>query len=449
MPMDLEERKKRQTLKVLLIEAFMSVAVVVTVVILVLVVSGYSIGSDYKLEQGGLLKVDSEPTGASVILDGEKLGETNFSRVVSSTEHEVVLEKEGYDTWKKKVSVSKGLLYHLRYPHLFLKERVKEHVRDFNGIEFASVSPDHNVMFLIENDLNWSLLDLRSEKPSKKELHPSFLADGMKFEISQALWSRNGRRVVLEGVMNEQHKWLYMDFDNENNCYDLNDMFSVDFAKMTILDDSANELLAYSNKELFRIDVSKKVLSASLAKNVEDYYAFMNGNIMFVSNDAIWSLKGAEKENVMKLDGPARIAAVNFYNDKYLVIYANDSLAVYEGEALKEVLNEKIEINLDNLKIMDGVGYVVARDGDTIHALDMESMKLNTWSADTGTLGWLDKYLIYAVSDNTLFAYDFDGQNKRQLSESVDGNYPAIITDNKWLYYFSDGALVREWLIKK
>ncbi|MBO7561088.1 PEGA domain-containing protein, partial [Candidatus Saccharibacteria bacterium] len=106
--MDLEERKKRQTLKVLLVEAFMSVAVVVTVVILVLVVSGYSIGSDYKLEQGGLLKVDSEPTGASVILDGEKLGETNFSRVVSSTEHEVVLEKEGYDTWKKKVSVSKG-----------------------------------------------------------------------------------------------------------------------------------------------------------------------------------------------------------------------------------------------------------------------------------------------------------------------------------------------------
>lgn len=447
--MDLEDRKKRQTLKVLLVEAFMSLAVLVTVVVLVLVVSGYSIGSDYKLEQGGLLKVDSEPTGISVIVDGEKLGDTNFSRVVSSTEHEVILEKEGYDTWKKKVNVSKGLLYHLRYPRLFLKERTKEHVRDFEGIEFASVSPDRNTMFLIEDNLNWSLLDLRSEKTNKKSIDTSFLSEVTKLEVKQVLWSRNGKRIILEAMVNELHKWLYVDFDNVGNCYDLSGMFSVDFERVLPLDDSANELLAYSNKELFRIDIPKKVLSASLAKNVDDYYSFMNSNIVFVADNAVWLLRNSEKEKIMSLDVPVRIAAVNFYNDKYLVVYKNDSLTIYEGDELRKVLEEKIEINLDNLRIMDGIGYVVARDGNTINAVDMESMKLNVWKVDADSLGWLDKYLIYAVSNGALSVYDFDGQNKRQLSEGVDHNYPVTITDNKWLYYFSDGALMREWLIRK
>ncbi len=447
MSMDLEDRKKRQTLKVLLIEAIMSVAVVITVVILVLVVSGYSIGDGYKLEQGGLLRVDSEPTGASVLLDGEKLGDTNFSRVVSSTEHEVVLEKEGYDSWKKNVTVSKGLLYHLRYPRLFLKDRAREHVLDFNGIEFASVSPDHNGMFLIENDFEWSYLELRNEKLTKKQVKMPFVfADGT-FEVKQAFWSRNGRRIVLDSLINEKRAWLYVDLDNEKNCFDLSQEFGVDFEKITILDGSANELLVYNGKKLQKIDVSKRLLSADLADNVEDYYTFVN-NIVFISNNEIKMLRGADTVLLMPLTTQARIAAVNFYDNKYLIVYTNNSLTVYEGDELKKVLERDATINLSNLKIMDGEGYVVARDGNTINALDMEAMELSTWSAEADDLGWLDRYLIYSITNSKLTAFDFDGQNGRQLSENVSAGYPVTITDNKWLYYFSDGALMRE-LIKK
>ena len=448
--MDLDERKKRQTLKVLLIESFMSVAVVVTVIILVLVVSGYSISSDYKLEQGGLLRIDSEPVGASVIVDGEKLGDTNFSKVVSSTEHEVILEKDGYDVWKKKINVAKGLLYHLRYPRLFLKERSKEQVYNFDDIEFASVSPDHNNMFLIEKDLNWSFFDLRNEKLNKKSIPTSFLASDTKLEVKQALWSRNGRRVILESNIGEKRNWIYVDFDNKDNSFSLSDVLGIDFERITILDDSANELLAYTNKSLFRIDVSKKRLSDPLATEVSDYYSFMGDNIIaFVSNNVLWALKGTEKEKVVMFEQPVRIAATNFYDSKYLVVYDGSSLAVYEGEGLKEVLKGEANINLDNLKIMTGVGYVVARDDSMIYALDMEDMKLNSWRAEADSLGWLDKYLIYTISNGVLTAYDFDGQNERTLSENVTANYPATITNNRWMYYFSNGALMREWLVKK
>ena len=163
----------------------------------------------------------------------------------------------------------------------------------------------------------------------------------------------------------------------------------------------------------------------------------------------LWALKGTEKEKVVTFEQPVRIAATNFYDSKYLVVYDGSSLAVYEGEGLKEVLKGEANINLDNLKIMTGVGYVVARDDSMIYALDMEDMKLNSWRAEADSLGWLDKYLIYSVSNGVLTAYDFDGQNERTLSENVTANYPATITNNRWMYYFSNGALMREWLVKK
>jgi hypothetical protein len=159
-------------------------------------------------------------------------------------------------------------------------------------------------------------------------------------------------------------------------------------------------------------------------------------------------LRGTDTVLLMPLTTQARIAAVNFYDNKYLIVYTNNSLTVYEGDELKKVLERDAMINLSNLKIMDGEGYVVARDGNTINTLDMEAMELNTWSAEADDLGWLDRYLIYSITNSKLTAFDFDGQNGRQLSENVSAGYPVTITDNKWLYYFSDGALVRE-LIKK
>lgn len=480
MPMDLEEKKKRQTLKVLLVEAFMTVAVVVTVVVLVLVVSGYRINSDFQIERFGFLRINSVPDGASVIIDGEDTHDkTGYGRVISSNEHEIVLEKEGYDSWKKTVKISEGLLYQVRYPRLFLKERVKEHVLDFSEVSFASVSPDYGRMLILDNN-EWYSLNLRDEKVAKKSVEISVLKNMEEnAKVLDMIWSRNSRRIIVKESINDEVDWLFIDLDNDKNSFSLKKQFETTFEKLTVLDGSANELLAYKNKKLFKIDTSKHLLSDALVSGVEDYYPYIDGGILFMKEKSkekvnaddglektieetpadkkeymIGLLTGSEVKEIKTMDTLARIVAVNFYDDKYLVTYTADSLSVYKGESLNLVMQREIKADLDSLKIESGDGFVVARNGDTINSLDMEAMHLDVWDLNKDDVnldgfGWLDRGIIYSVLNGKLFVHDFDGQNERELSSDVDGSKPVIITDNKWLYYFSNGALMREWLIKK
>ena len=59
MDLDLEKAKRRQSLKVIISEAIMVLAVIATVTILAFLVSGYWINSDLKLERQGLLQISS------------------------------------------------------------------------------------------------------------------------------------------------------------------------------------------------------------------------------------------------------------------------------------------------------------------------------------------------------------------------------------------------------
>ena len=80
--------------------------------------------------------------------------------------------------------------------------------------------------------------------------------------------------------------------------------------------------------------------------------------------------------------------------------------------------------------------------------LDMESLTVKNWALTTSDFGWLDNNMLYEVAGGTLSVYDYDGLNYRTLSKNVSAHFPVVITNNKWMYYFSDGNLVREIIAK-
>ena len=118
--MNPEAKRRRQSLKVVISEAIMVLAVAITVIILGFLVSGYWINSDLKVERQGMLQISSNPTGANVVIDNESswLQRTNTSKVLAAGEHTITLTKEGYDSWSKTINISEGLLYRLHYPRL-------------------------------------------------------------------------------------------------------------------------------------------------------------------------------------------------------------------------------------------------------------------------------------------------------------------------------------------
>ena len=122
--MDKERRKKIQTTKLVITEIFMLIIIVLTVVILTFVVMGYHLNEDGKLEQSGLVQVESTPDGAAVIIDGEVLpSKTDTNKILKEGEHTVKIEKPGYTSWQKTVSSRPGFLTKLSYPRLYKTDR--------------------------------------------------------------------------------------------------------------------------------------------------------------------------------------------------------------------------------------------------------------------------------------------------------------------------------------
>ena len=78
----------------------------------------------------------------------------------------------------------------------------------------------------------------------------------------------------------------------------------------------------------------------------------------------------------------------------------------------------------------------------------MEADLVREWTIENAIFDWIDNDMLYTVSEGELIVYDFDGYNRRVIAKNVSSHFPIGITDNKWLYYFSDDQLVREWLIE-
>lgn len=472
--MDFEKNRRRQNLKVIISEAVMVLAVIVMVVVLAFIVSGYWLNSDFEIKRQGMLQVFSVPTGADVYIDGELswLQRTNTSKVLPSGEHTITLTKDGYDSWTKTINVTEGLLYRLRYPRLFLNERSTEKLIPTTGTTLAAISPDHERLLLINDTTEWSYINLNDEKLSPKKINiagfftSTSLAQGATVglfpaEIISIDWSLDGSSALFKTHSEKGIEWTILNFDNLNNSINLTKEFGADFDTVKIYNRSATTLLVTQNNNLHKIDVNGRSISSVLAQDVIsfDYY----NNEVFFSALCSDSDSGPEycinrlnigDNRVARLgrfSSPPNVVVTKFYEDKYILALTGNEAVLYKyaPDNFDEVDSYKADFTPKNIKVGYEGEFIVLYDGRQIATLDMESRTFRNWMVDGETFGWIDNEMIYTILDGELIVYDFDGLNRRVLAENASSHFPAAITDNRYLYYFSDDTLTREWLVPR
>lgn len=483
--MDFEKRARHQSFRVIISETIMVLAVIIMVAVLALVVSGYWLNSDFKVERQGMLQINSIPTGANVAVDGNApwYQRTNTSKVLSSGEHRIVLTRDGYDTWSKTVSINEGLLYRLQYPRLFLLDRDRESVYDTAGATFATVSKDNNTMLLAGKTTTWTLLNLDSDQLEAKSLDvaPYFiltsLADGAETglftgQIVSVQWSGDNNHALVEATASGQTEWVLLDIKTPKNSINLTREFATTFTDMRIFDNSAGSLLALRNGNLHKIDVSARAVSAAIVRDVASYN-FYGQDIVFINNKSFGIIRPGDTEpTVIKplttsstadtsddsddttpaltipIDTTSHAYLSRFYDAKYLTVVTGDQLAVYRYDDYTEFASLEIGFAPAEVKVGVSGDFVFMRTDTSVATFDMESQRLSSWSLDVAHYNWLDNNMLYTVAGGSLAVYDYDGLNRRVLSEHTSSHFPVVITRNRWLYYFEDGEIIREIIAK-
>ena len=457
----------------------MVITVILTVSVLAFVVSGYWLGSDFTIERQGMLQIYSIPTGADISIDGSStswLQRTNTSKTLAAGEHTITLTKDGYDSWSRTVNITEGLLYRLHYPRLFLKNRVVESAFD-SSANFATVSPDRNTMLLANNTTKWQLFNLNSDsaKPTSIELseilpfvtHSTDSSTGLfNGTIKSTEWSEDNEHVLLEVTLGDDTNWLVLNIKNPTASLNLTKEFNLKLEEVKIYDNSANNLFAIADGNLRRIDVSNKQISAILISGVNSYDHYEKEIVFSASNTpstssepdsapsspyyvGILNLDNTEITKLKPLNNPAQVVITRFYDDKYIGVVENDVFSLY----LKDEFAEKSVFSLPFIPAKIKVGqegdFIALSTGGRLAVLDMEVMNLDEWTTNTDTFGWLDGSMVYAVKDGNLNVYDFNGLNPRTLVSNVSSRFPVTITSDRYLYYFRDGSLMRDYLFEK
>lgn len=485
--MDLEKRARRQSRRVIISEIIMFLAVAATVLVLVFIVSGYWLNSDFEVERQGLLQVSSIPTGANVEIDGTSswLQRTNTSKALARGEHTIKLTKDGYDTWSKIVNIKEGLLYRIHYPRLFLKERTKEITYDASKAGFSIVSPNHDYMLVTNNTTTWQLLNLDSDKIESKSidisksfsfvtLAPNETVGLFNGEIISADWDKNNEHVLFQTKYGDNYEWVLLDTRNPLNSINLTRDFATNFSTVKIYDNSASTLLAIRDGNLHKIDITSRQISAKLIEKVYNF-DYLDNEILFFADNNPTLIKAKNEElsqtesndtstlnesaqyyiGIIKLgnneitpifttDNYSLVVISKFYDDKYITVLNGSTITLYKKEDLSTILTNSITFNPSVIKVGHDGEFITMHHGNQIASLDMEALSVREWTASGVTFGWLDDDMIYSVADGALSVYDFDGYNERILSNNVSSHFPITITNDKWLYYFSDGNLIRE-----
>lgn len=468
-----EEKKKRQNLKVIISEAIMVLAVVVTVVVLGFIVSGYWINSDFEVERQGMLQINSSPSGAYIDIDGETsswLQRTNTSKVISSGEHTVTLKKDGYDTWSKTINVKEGLLYRLHYPRLFLENRTAEKMLNVTGSTSATISPDKKTLIVLNNTTKWSYINLDNDKPTAEVVDVSKLFSGVSLaenasagllneEIISLDWDYDGSHLLVHAKTDDVIEWVLLDIKNVSKSINLTKEFSNDFDQVKILDNSSSNLLAIYEGGLRKIDVASRQISAVMAEDVVNFDHFEN-EVVFLARSDEEDKKNGEyyigyfkvgDEEITKLestDNLSKVVISKFYDEKYITVLTNDKVSLYKQNDYSLVNEYELSFAPERMKVGHNGEFITMYSNSQIATLDMEASLVREWNIDGKEFGWIDNDAIYSIAEGELIVYDYDGYNRRVLAKNVSSHYPASVTANKWLYYFSDEKLMREWIVE-
>ncbi|MBR0415782.1 PEGA domain-containing protein [Candidatus Saccharibacteria bacterium] len=445
--MDREHKKHMETVRLLITETIMVIVIIVTAIILTFVAMGYNLDKNGELGQSGLVQLRSFPSGASITIDGDTIiPRTTASRMLSAGDHTIKLTKDGYDSWEKTITSESGRLLKLEYMRLFYQNRIPEVMREFDGeLLFFAPTPNRDFAMLIQkNSSKWNYLDLRGDDAVSTEIDLTELLAGL--DVKTVTWNENSDKLLVRAERKNETEWLLINAKNTKESVNLSKEFAMNFTEIRFMTDSGDKLIALENGNLRTIEMGGKTVSQVLASTVKKY-DFVSENIVYLdAKQQLGFISGTNTTIAKEFEANSLVNVVisDYIGDKYLTITENDKITIYRGDFpngergindMEKVLEKTISFTPSLLEIRGNNELIIARDGKQIAVFDAEARKLHQFELDTEAPFLVDGYMIGEIVDGKLIVMDFDGTNKRTIT---DANSNALITRNdKWLYYFT------------
>lgn len=478
--MDFLDPKKQKRHKIQLITGYVLVAIalILTTTILLYQAYGFGVDKNGQIIQNGLVFISSTPNPAQIYVNGQRYkDDTNVRIPLPSGQYTFELKRDGYDHWKRAVTVEGGSVEHFDYPFLYPTKLTSTTIKSYAVKDRLSTqSPDRR--WLLEQNseslLRFDVYDLNHIKDPSKEIA---LPDGVltaaqagttaKLELEE--WSTDNRHVVLKHTFQKNnqttHEFILLDRDDPSQSLNLTTKLGVNPTKIELrdrayddyylFDEAAGTLTtaslkqpqpkAYLDHVLAFKSYSDKVMLYATTKDAE------NGKVSIVMRDG----EGSNIIRTVDAGGPYLLNLTKYSGDWYVAAGAANEDKVYVYKNPIDMLKlQHITVPVHILKVADpsyiefsdNARFIMVENGSKFALYDAENDKGYAYDtkkpvdAPQTHATWMDGHRLAYITGGKLFAFDFDGANSRLLINADPTAVPAFTRDYKYLYVRTVGT---------
>ncbi len=438
-----------------------SVFVVLLTVTIFLLSKGYRINfSKRAISKTGAIIVRSQPSGATVLLNGENIGKTTKSRVVESGEYDVSVKKDKYREWKKHVSVAE------ERPTQLLPWLISEDLRKYTVWEskqlveksWINEKKDVALVLLKENGGIYSLWRYKIER-------------GM-FDISSnpvKVWETENPNIEISLAPDGVLALLTINKDTELQAVHVVDSTNIAVTTNNLLNltnindpkiswskDSKN-LIIESPTEIFSYNYSEKILYSLMKKPEGDpliWTTSNKGDFYFIENSSTSdspaylytlktiSLKDTTQQTVLKdIYMQKDLKYINYYRENLPtpVFFTNSPI------------NTQTVGKINNISIDSNIGILLISTETSAYLYNTKSsmyMMISPFPTKFGEISPDGKSLLY-YSNNEINVFSFEKEELDHTKEigakkfTQEGEVENIewISNSRYFSYTKNGNI--------
>lgn len=387
--------------------------------------------------QGSLIKFDSLPQSARVLVDGVDIGRTAMQDNILAGQHSLRYTRSGYQDWFKDFSVNPGQLLWFDYAKLIPKDITTTISHTFPSYEANSTAPTHEWMLVREQSLgsSFTLIDVRNEQ--KPVYSTITLPDAITRKDDQGgtgsfavvSWSYNAKRALLAQQVSGQTFYYVMPIEQPERTVILEQGTQApQFAS------SQDDILYAQNTAGMTVKFAINNDSATITQVFDTKYAaakpYSDSKIAVVSHtdDAKQQLTIIHNGKITLIDEAGAAASLKplFYDvyrgSEYLAYSTGNRLVVVRDPSdvteRKQVYNETLTFEPTHALISPANHFLLVTsgiDGFVVNLERSEKHMISLQSAEPSATHWLDEYHLGMSDGPTASIADYDGTNVQRI----------------------------------
>lgn len=485
--MDLLDPKKRRIHNIKLIVGYILIAIAIGLSTILLLYTAYGYGLHKgQVIQNGLIYVSSTPSGSKVYVNGQQNGTTGERLFLQTGSYMMKVERNGYRTWSREVTVEGGTVEHFDYPFLFPVDLHTSSLQSYAAApDMATQSPDRRWV-LVEQPGKIGSFDMWDMKNSKSRVDTTVALPGGLLTAStgsdslqSVQWSNDNRHVLLQHTYSGGSEYVMFDTQDPSQSVNLTKTFDL----------SPTEQLSLQNLQYdhyFIYDTKSDVLGTASLSNtavvpmVENVLAFKTYNsniVLYVTgkgapngqvevklfqNNTTYLIRTLPVDttylvNLAQYNDSWYIAA-GAQHDNRVYVYQDPISVLAQGSDSILIPNTILRVNQPNyLEFSANTQFVVASNGNHFAVYDAQYDKTYAYTIDQPFdaaqphATWMDGDRLTYVSNGKLVVFDYDSTNPQVLMPA-DANYLPFFDQNYHYAYTlalskpTDGSVPQEQL---